>query len=174
MKEKKVPIPGYEGYLITRSGKVFTVNGRLLKPQLNHGKRLYVYIQVGNKRYLKSLHRLLALTFIPNPDNLPLVRHLDDNPLNNELSNLAWGTPKDNTRDCINNGNFVYPKYAKELPNMRGKNHPRTVLSLTKIKKIVSLSDKGIPRKQIASILGLKYRVVNRVFRNLDYYLNNY
>lgn len=44
-------------------------------------------------------HRLVAEAFLPNPENLPIVRHLDDNPLNNSVDNLAWGTYKDNAQD---------------------------------------------------------------------------
>ena len=56
----------------------------------------------------KYLHQMMAQAFIPNPDNRPLVRHLDDDPSNNQLDNLAWGTPLDNARDCIEHGRFRY------------------------------------------------------------------
>lgn len=58
------------------------------------------------------LHRLLAKYFIPNPHNCPLVRHLNDDGLDISLSNLAWGTQKDNMQDCIRNGHFR--KFTKE------------------------------------------------------------
>jgi hypothetical protein len=51
-----------------------------------------------------SLHRLLAIAFIPNPENLPMVRHLDDDRYNNALDNLAWGTSTDNHLDAVRNG----------------------------------------------------------------------
>lgn len=52
-----------------------------------------------------SVHRLVAEAFIPNPDNKPQVLHWDDNPLNNNVSNLRWGTQKDNMQDRLRNGN---------------------------------------------------------------------
>lgn len=65
-------------------------------------------IKTPNGKKHQYLHQMLARAFIPNPHNLPLVRHLDDNPSNNQLGNLAWGTSLDNTRDCINHGRFRY------------------------------------------------------------------
>ena len=62
----------------------------------------------GDRKIRRYLHRLMAEAFIPNPYNYPNVRHLDDNPRNNELDNLAWGTQLDNVRDCIQNGHFRY------------------------------------------------------------------
>ena len=50
----------------------------------------------------------MAEAFIPNPNNYPTVRHLDDDPTNNDLDNLAWGTQKDNMYDCMINGRFYY------------------------------------------------------------------
>lgn len=51
---------------------------------------------------IKRVHRLVAQTFIPNPDNLPIVLHLDNDPSNNNLDNLKWGTKKENTKQMWN------------------------------------------------------------------------
>lgn len=56
------------------------------------------------------IHRLMAEAFLPNPEGLPFVRHLDDNPFNNDLENLAWGTPKQNTADMVRLGNHPNQK----------------------------------------------------------------
>ena len=47
----------------------------------------------------QTIHRLLAKAFIANPDNLPCVLHWDDDPLNNDLGNLRWGTMTENIKD---------------------------------------------------------------------------
>ena len=57
-------------------------------------------------------HRLLALAFIPNPHNYPIVRHLNDDPDNNDISNLAWGTQLHNHLDAVENG--TYKKFSDE------------------------------------------------------------
>lgn len=55
----------------------------------------------GRNKYPRYIHRLVAEHFIPNPENLPLVMHLDDNGFNNCVENLKWGTHKENTHDMI-------------------------------------------------------------------------
>ena len=54
-------------------------------------------VQEG-KRVRYTIHRLVAEAFIPNPDNLPCVNHIDGDPHNNDRYNLEWCTYKDNTR----------------------------------------------------------------------------
>jgi hypothetical protein len=49
-----------------------------------------------------QVHRLVAQAFIPNPNNLPFVCHKDDDPYNNSVDNLFWGTHQDNTDDKVN------------------------------------------------------------------------
>lgn len=56
------------------------------------------YYHVCFNRQGSSVHRLVAKTFIPNPDNLPVVNHKDGNKKNNDVSNLEWCTPLQNTR----------------------------------------------------------------------------
>ena len=52
----------------------------------------------------RSMHRLLMLTFVPNPDNKAHVNHIDGNKSNNSLSNLEWATPKENAQHAIATG----------------------------------------------------------------------
>lgn len=106
-------ITDYIGYQVSNYGRVRSfVNNRhglcdewhLLTPQINHNGYLTVCLGRGN-RHLVS--RLVATAFILNPNNLPIVRHMDDNPLNNHVENLAWGTQTDNMQDCVRHGRLV-------------------------------------------------------------------
>ena len=103
----------FVGYQVSNYGNVRSfINNRhgvcdgwhILKPQKNQRGYLTVCLGRGNRRLVS---RLVAEAFIPNPNNLPLVRHLDDNPLNNHIDNLAWGTQVDNMQDCVRHGRLV-------------------------------------------------------------------
>lgn len=116
-------IPGFKGiYQINLNGQVFSIGrwvnankggkmfigNEILSNWVDGNGYLRVKLTLDKKHRSYFIHRLLAITFIPNPENHPLVRHLDDNPLNLELSNLAWGTKKDNAQDSIKNGGFAF------------------------------------------------------------------
>jgi hypothetical protein len=70
--------------------------GMILKQWLNKRGYLRVAFRKDSKLVNKPVHRLVAQTFIPNPDNLPQVNHKDCNPQNNSVSNLEWCTPEYN------------------------------------------------------------------------------
>lgn len=76
----------------------------VLKTQINQKgyKCINLYIK-GNYKHFK-LHKLIAYYFIPNPDNLPCINHLDGNKLNNDISNLEWSTLSSNTKHAYDNG----------------------------------------------------------------------
>lgn len=94
-----LPVDGFEDYLIRGDGVVFTMKGgktRELKPWISkHGYAL-VDLSVNKKITHKSVHRLVALAFIPNPDNKPEVNHKDGDKLNNSATNLEWSTKSEN------------------------------------------------------------------------------
>lgn len=82
-----------EGYSVSEYGDVRNDNtGKILKPFVNNCG--YKIIQFSDKKIL--VHRLVAEAFIDNPDSLPIVEHIDDNPHNNHYSNLMWSTQKAN------------------------------------------------------------------------------
>jgi hypothetical protein len=86
--EDFVDVIGYEGlYRINRNGDVWSCRmNRLMKPTLNTCG--YYVIRVNKKT--EYIHRLLALQFLPNPNNLPMIDHIDLNSQNNNLDNLRW------------------------------------------------------------------------------------
>ena len=95
-------IPDYEGlYQASNYGRIKSLYNykrdgtNILKPRLKRG-----YYQLGlrknKQRKWIALHRLIAITFIPNPDNLPCINHKDENKLNNSIDNLEWCTVRYN------------------------------------------------------------------------------
>lgn len=114
MDERWWYIDGIPGYMISDYGRVWAAKtGQFIKakPMDNHG-HMGVSLCVDGHRHYEYIHRLMAKAFIPNPNNYNIVRHLNDDPSDNCLDNLAWGTQGDNMRDCINNGHahFITPE----------------------------------------------------------------
>lgn len=90
---------GYEGkYQVSTQGRVWSVKGqRYLKGTVTKKGYVYVHLTAKNGKAVKErLHRLVALTFLDNPDNLPVVNHKDENKLNNSVDNLEWCSHKYN------------------------------------------------------------------------------
>lgn len=98
-------IKGYEGkYQISNTGYVksldfnHTGKEKILKNKVNYKGYCFVTLYKENKQYYPRIHRLVAETFIPNPDNLPQVNHIDGNKSNNSVENLEWCTNLENIR----------------------------------------------------------------------------
>ena len=72
--------------------------GKFLKGTILHSYK-YVNLRWNHKQKNKSIHRLVAETFLPNPNNLPYVHHIDGNRLNNKLENLKWVSEKENSEN---------------------------------------------------------------------------
>ena len=100
MKEIWKDIEGYEGYQVSNMGRVRSFKYgkvRILKPVAN--KNGYLKVQLYKNNSLKTIfiHRLVAMAFIPNPNNLPQVNHKDEDKTNNIVSNLEWCDAKYNS-----------------------------------------------------------------------------
>lgn len=94
-------IPGYYGqYQASNLGRIRSFkhrHGYRATPLIVKGHRdSRGYLQVSIKNKLQLVHRIVAMTFIPNPDKLPIVNHKDENKLNNCVANLEWCTKQYN------------------------------------------------------------------------------
>jgi hypothetical protein len=131
-------IPGFEGlYAITQDGQIWSYpkewrsakglsayqvhTGRWLKPSFN-GRYLKASLRRKNQTQQIYIHRLVAITYLPNPFNLPEINHRDGDKFNNHVDNLEWVTRLQNA------------KHARRL-NLyhhvpaRGSNHPEAKLT---------------------------------------------
>ena len=111
-KEYWKPVVGYEGHyqvsnwgrvksfdrwVKSRNGSVRFCKGRILKPVTNDRGYLCVELWKNNKRKSCKVHRLVAEAFIPNPYNLPMINHRDEDKTNNRVENLEWCDAKYNS-----------------------------------------------------------------------------
>jgi hypothetical protein len=129
MTYQRKKIKGFKGYEIDTNGVVYarrSLSKRALMPiDAGHG-----YLRVGlylnpKKSALRSVHRLVAEAFLPNPSGLPIVRHLNGIKTDNRLSNLAWSTQKENIADKWKHGTMA-----------SGEKHPRAKLNRFQVQRI--------------------------------------
>ena len=92
-------------YLVCSNGDIFGPTGKQLKPRENADG--YVVVTMGNKRIRRStqfVHRVVAELFLPNPQNLSDVDHLDGNRMNPDMDNLEWVTHEENVKRAYDRG----------------------------------------------------------------------
>lgn len=114
-------VPGYPAYAVTACGRIYSQNKkgkcsgvfRELKPSTDKKGYLGLTLCTGNKHKKIRVHKIVALTFLENPDNLPCVRHKDGNKLNNHKDNLAWGSYLENEQDKKNHGTYEARRNGK-------------------------------------------------------------
>lgn len=91
-------------YSVSDCGEVKNnITGKLLKLSLQQ-EYCHVTLRIDRKPKRMRVHRLVAIAFIPNPDNKPYVNHLDGNRSNNKVENLEWVTPAENTQHAVKTG----------------------------------------------------------------------
>ncbi len=92
-------VVGFKGYFVSDTGDVFSGKRKefiKLKPQLNIDGYRVVNLFKDGKYYHCRIARLVAEAFLPNPDNLPVVNHIDHVVTNDSVDNLEWCTVRDN------------------------------------------------------------------------------
>lgn len=102
-----IPISGFENYAVNEEGVVVNTNsGKVLKPSLNENGYVYVSFWKNKKGHTRTVHRLVASAYIPNPLDKPFVNHLDANRSNPHKDNLEWCTQSENIKHAYNIGNL--------------------------------------------------------------------
>lgn len=153
-------IPSFEGlYQASNLGRIRSIKhydkmhrlweGKILTPQFD-GKQNYLHISIKGKPY--QIHRLVAKTFLPNPNNYPEVNHKDENKTNNCVENLEWCTHKYNNN------------YGNKLISKKGENHHNCKLTKRNVidirtrfkngeKQIKLAKEYNISKSQISSLI---------------------
>lgn len=119
-------------YLVLSDGRLYSRKTRkFLTPKIDSsGYIKYAITTIRNERTKKmgivvNAHRIVAETFIANPNNYPYVHHIDGNKLNNSVKNLQWVSAKQNTAEFLESGQKrsrkKKEKYIEDLPNEEWK-----------------------------------------------------
>lgn len=175
--EKWLPIPGFPGYEASDQGNIRSVDRLIIRPgpkgnQRRKGVVLKVSIRRarsgtgtpyrtvtlygpgGQKKPSQSVGVLVLTAHVgPRPPGM-LMRHLDDNSLDDRLSNLAWGTYPENGRDAFINGH---------LRDRKGERHHKAKLNNAAVLEIRAAAAAGVNRTEIAKKYGVRRDTISDV-----------
>lgn len=154
MQEIWKDVTGYEGvYQVSNLGSVKSLDrfvedrsgyrhrkGITLKQKINESGYATVHLRdkANNKESWPSVHRLVALSFVDNPENKPTVNHKDGLKLNNRFDNLEWATQSEQTIHAFENnlmlvrGNTLYDDEFKENVKAYFKDNKISIKKLSK------------------------------------------
>ena len=141
----KVKIDSYD-YEVNELGEVFRIGNPKPKYQsVNRDGYKVVGLWKNNKATAKTAHRLVALAFIPNPENKPCVNHIDGDKQNNHVSNLEWVTYSENTVHSFENG-LQIPSKGEDTGNSKHTNE--------QVHEICRLMQEGLRNIEIIEMYG--------------------
>ena len=172
MEEIWKNIEEYPDYMVSNMGRIkrlstgyYRRTEKILKPQLQNNGYLHIKLSQKDKTKCILVHRLVAQVFIPNPNNLPQVNHINEDKTDNRVENLEWCTQKYN----INYGNGISKRVKtnkengtyKKIGKINSKIHSKSILQFSKdnsfIRKWDCIMDVqrelGYDNKQICSCL---------------------
>lgn len=133
MDEIWADIEGIDDYMVSNKARVWskkTQSFLKVKPLDKHG-HLGVCLYQDGQRIYRYIHRLVAEAFIPNPHNLPVVRHLEDRPYLNEPDDLEWGTQRENAYDAMRNGRAYILTDEDRYKGNKDRMTPLVAINLT-------------------------------------------
>ena len=141
---------------VTNNPVNLTTKGLPLKYSIKRGYKCVV-LQKEGKRIYPSIHRIVAIAFIPNPKNKPCVNHINGIKTDNRVENLEWCTQKENVNHAFDNN-------LRKLQN--GASNINAKLTEIQVLEIRSLKNKGVSQVDIRKMYGMSRSNVNDIVNN--------
>ena len=143
---------GFDNYLCNEQGQIYSlISKKIMKTHNDKDgyQCLRMTVEKGKAVTVKA-HRLIAQTFLPNPENKPFVNHKNGNKKDNAISNLEWCTVKENNNHARQTG----------LINDYGTNNTRAVCNEEMLKEKRTLIAEGKRNTEIEKITGISNKVI--------------
>lgn len=150
----------YKNFLINEHGEVKNLlTNHIYKHSIHKTGYCMVYLPMGKRGKVKAIrvHKAVAETFIPNPNNLPIVHHKDGDKANPDYTNLEWTTPRKNIEYHLNE-----LKKDTEYYNNRK-------LNKDDIEKIKMYADLQMSHRKIASLFNVSKTTITRLLNGKSY-----
>lgn len=147
-------IENSKNYFVNTKGEVFNSKHLRLRTRIRPDgyEQIGIWMEDTNKRKWFPVHRLVAVAFIPNPDNKPFVNHIDGNKSNNNVSNLEWVTPKENMFHSVN-----------VLRKGLGEGNGNSVITEEIAETICKLLEKGFTNWEISSTVNVTLGIISNI-----------
>ena len=152
-----------ERYKVSNFGNVDSLNSRgrgkrkRLKLSINKYGYMQVQLSINGKPKMFLVHRLVAMCFIPNPNNYKQVNHIDGNKLNNHVSNLEW---------CSNQQNMDHAKRLGLIKSPKGEKHGNAKITEAIVIEIFRLYNvEKWTQQRIADHFEINQSTVGKVLR---------
>ena len=176
MEEIWKPISGYEGkYEVSSFGRVrsvdhqravvpkdtvCTIKGRILKPAKTSSGYMGVTLCKDGRRITESVHRLVAMAFVPGYFDGAHVNHIDENKENNRADNLEWVTPTENNRHGLHPVRVAQSKFKPISQYTKNGQFVKTYPNITEACRAT-----GANASLISRVVGTQYRAKGYLWR---------
>lgn len=155
------PIEGWPHYEVSQSGEVRKITGEAVGQWPND--QGYMMVRLSAPRRLRRVHRLVAAAFVPNPNELSTVNHINNDRADNRAGNLEWCTQAENIRHADSQGRMRRDYWT-------GARSPNAALSDEQVRQIRSTYASGGPSLQsLADQFGISKRAIHRCVKRETY-----
>ncbi len=164
-----VPIQENQHYGITRNGKVWSYRKNIwIHSHKNNSGYFMVWFKEKGKTYGRTIHRLVAKTFIPNPENKAQVNHIDGKKENNNIDNLEWCTVGENHKHAWATGLKTSTIAHKKGARKNGKK--TRLLTLEEANEIRDIYKKVMTtQRKLAKLYGVSFQTISKIIKKEIY-----